>query len=239
LRSIPPPNPVTLLTLFRMPEVQLHGFTWQNDFMRNVYGATEEEIRSIPYTAETDLPSVYNRLDNVPVSFKTSCSPNTVCMGDCLRVFDSVNKETPLHITVIQYQQDDERNVKKLKEATQVNLTDSREILFGYLQREEIERLDKLVKSVPQRRKPTPEEHTAMYTLQMELQAKSGALYMNIKCNSQQSRLQCSFNQFQKFLDTYPDRVIAKSNTSDFRGHQVMPELESGRRQFRRRTVEQ
>jgi hypothetical protein len=221
-----------------MPEVQLHGFTWQNDFMRNVYGVTEEEITQIPYTAETDLPAAYNRLGNVPVSFKASCSLNTVCMGDCLRVFDSVNTESPLHATVIHYEQDDVRKVKKLKHVTEVNLTNSREILFGSLTREEIERLDKLVKTVPQKRKPTAEEHAALYALQAELQAKSGAIYMNIKCDSQQSRLQCSFNKFQKFLLAYPDRIVAQSDTCEFRGHRVMEELASGRRQFRRRAAD-
>ena len=222
-----------------MPEVQKHGFSWERNLIKEVYGASEEELKSIKYTNKMDLPAALNRLDHVNLSIKTSCAPNTVCMADCLRIFDSVSKEEPIHMAVLHYQQNDETKTKKLTSIVEVNLTNSREALFGSLTRDDIVRLDKLVKSVPQKRKPTPEEHATLYALQKELQAKSGAIYLNIKCNSQQSRLQCSFNKFQEFLTSHKDRVIAESKTSEFRGKTILQEVVSARRQFKKKTQEE
>lgn len=213
-----------------MPEVQQHGFSWEKDLLRNVYGATDEQLKAIKYTNKMDLPAPLNALEPVDISIKTTGSANTVCMADCLRIFDAVNSKAPLHMTVVHYKQ--EGDVKRLVSITEVNLTDSKELLFGSLTREDILRLDTLVKRVPQKRSPTPEEHTALYQLQEELQAKSGAIYLNIKCNSQQSRLQCSFNRFQTFLTSYPDRIVAQSTTHEFRGKPMLQEVASGRRQF-------
>lgn len=217
-----------------MPEVQRHGFTWEKDLMQNVYGATAEEIAGISYTEKTDLPAEFNRKDGLRVSIKTTGTPNTVCMADCLRIFDAVSDPTPLHVTVVIYKQNDETRLKELKEIVELDLTNAKKELFGDLERDHIQALDGRVKSVPQRRSPTEEEHKAMYTLQEELQKKSGAIYLNIKCNSQQSRLQCSFNKFQKFLTEHPERIIARSSTNEFRGGQIQAAVPGGRRQFNR-----
>jgi len=223
-----------LLYPFRMPEVQTHGFQWERNLILEVYGASDSELKSIKYTNKMDLPAKLNHLDKVNLSVKTSCADNTVCMADCLRIYDAVSKEEPLHMTVIHYNQDDKTNTKKLKSVVEVDLTKSKDILFGTLTREEIERLDKLVKSVPQKRSPTEEEHAAFYALQADLQKKSGAIYMNIKCNSQQSRLQCSFNKFQEFLETHKERIIAQTKTAEFRGKKILDEIPSARRVFKK-----
>jgi len=215
-----------------MAEVQSHGFSWEKDLLQNIYGATEEEIRKIPYTSKSDLPAELNRKDGVNLSIKTTCSPNTICMADCLRVYDSVTSGSPLHMTVIYYKQD--TTAKHLQSITEVDLTNSVIPLFGSLTRAHLERLDKAVKKIPAKRSPTREEHHELYRLRDELQALSGAIYLNIKCNSQQSRLQCSFNHFQRFLEKNPERVIGHSKTSSFRGGTVRETVDSGRRVFQR-----
>lgn len=227
---------VTLVTLpIKMPEVQKHGFSWEKDLLRNVYGAQDHELQAIKYTNKMDLPAALNHLDGVDVSIKTSCSANTVCMADCLRIFDAVSSGTPLHMTVVHYKQDGE--TKRLTSIVEVNLTGSKDLLFGSLTRADVERLDTLVKSVPQKRSPTPEEHTALYALQGELQAKSGAIYLNIKCNSQQSRLQCSFNKFQEFLTKNNERIVAQTTTAEFRGKPVIEQVASAKRSFNKQTA--
>ena len=222
-----------------MPEVQKHGFSWERNLIQEVYGASEAELKSIKYTNKMDLPAALNHLGHVNLSIKTSCSANTVCMADCLRIYDAVSSGEPLHMTVVHYKQDDATTTKKLVSVVEVNLTSSKEALFGSLTRDDIERLDKLVKSVPQKRSPTPEEHDALYALQGELQKKSGAIYMNIKCNSQQSRLQCSFNKFQDFLEKHKERIIAQSGTAEFRGKKILDEVASARRQFKKKSAEE
>ena len=223
----------TSIALFRMVrirnEVQRHGFIWERETC-GLFGATNEELDGIKYTSKIDLPAEFNRLDKCDISIKTSRSKNAVCMGDCLRVYDAVNSGKVIHMVVIHYEQNDATKTKKVLTIVEVDLTDSRESLFGTLTRSQIEELDRLVKSVPQKRRPTAEEYKRMYSLRDSLQKSSEAIHLDIKCDSSQSRLQCSFNRFQLFMEKNPERIVAKSNTHEFRGGAISPEIVSARR---------
>lgn len=215
-------------------EVQKHGFTWEGDMIRNVYKCTSPT----PYTGAIDLPAHLNNLDACRVSIKTTGSPNAVCMGDCLRVYDSVSGDVPIHATVMTYVQNDETKTKKIKSIEEVDITNSRTLLFGNISRAQIEELDQLIKKVPQKRSPTPEEHKAMYALRDSLHVLAGkdaAIHLDIKCNSQQSRLQCSFNQWLSFVANNPDRVVAVGDASSFRGGSICAEISSARRTFKKK----
>lgn len=218
-------------------EVQAHGFSWEKEIIRNIYHATTEELAQIKYTSKMDLPAKLNHLDGCDVSVKATCSPNAVCMADCLRVFDSVNSGEPIHMVVVYYKQDDSNKTKKIASITEIDLTASRDVLFGTLTRTQIEELDMAVKSVPQKRKPTEEEYKKMYSIRDTLQALSGAIHLDIKCNSTQSRLQCSFNRFQQFIEKNPTKVVAKSNTNEFRGGVISSEIQSSRRVFKKKPI--
>jgi hypothetical protein len=198
----------------------------------NIYRATIEELASIKYTGKMDLPSKFNRLDGCDVSIKTTCSKNAVCMADCLRVYDAVNSGIPIHLVVIHYKQSDD--TKSILSITEIDLTNSGDLLFGSLTREQIETLDKTIKSVPQKRKPTQEEHQKMFSLRDSLQGLSGAIHLDPKCNSTQSRLQCSFNRYQQFIEKNPTRVVSISNTNEFRGGVISSSIESSRRVFKK-----
>lgn len=215
-------------------EVQAHGFTWQDELLINVYKADISAMKALPYTSEFDLPAHLNNLEPVALSIKTTCSANTICMADCLRLYNIVSSDKPYHMTVVNYKQDDATTTKNVATIVEVDLRNSATELFGSLTREDLESLDKLVKAVPQRRKPTPEEHTAIYALRNTLQEKSGAIQLNIKCNSQQSRLQCSFNKFQQFLKNHPEHIIAQSSSAEFRGASISASISSARRKFKR-----
>jgi hypothetical protein len=215
-------------------EVQAHGFTWEKNLLQNIYGATEEEIKTCPYTNKMDCPAALNRKDGCDLSIKTTCSAQSVCMADCLRIFDAVHSGSPFHMVVVQYNQDDNTQTKRLVRVTEVDLTNSTVALFGSLTREQIEELDKAVKAVPQKRKPTQEEYDHMYGIRDRLQPLSGAIHLDIKCNSTQSRLQCSFNRFPTFLEKNPSRIVATSTTSEFRGGKILTEVSSGRRVFKK-----
>jgi hypothetical protein len=210
---------------------QGHGFSIEKDIMRTIYHMTEEEIKSIPYTSKVDIPANLNRLDHCDVSIKASCNPHMVCMADGLRFYDSVRSGTPIHMIVVHYCQ--MGDIKKIVTITEVDLTDSCEALFGSLTRADIETLDRAVKAIPQKKKPTEEERKTMYDIRDSLQKQSGAIHLDIKCNSTQSRLQCSFNRFQQFLESHPTRIVAKSNTHEFRGSALSPEIVSSRRVFK------
>ena len=89
-------------------------------------------MEEIKYTSKNDLPAKFNRLGNYDISVKTSGKKNNVCMADCLRVFDSVNSQKPIHIVVVNYEQNDSNNTKKISTITEIDLTNS--ILFYYLE---------------------------------------------------------------------------------------------------------
>ena len=216
-------------------EVQSHGFVLEKQILHNVFDATVIELKEIKYNSKNDLPAELNRLGNYDISVKTSGNKNSVCMADCLRVFDSVNSQKPIHIVVVQYEQNHSSNTKKISTITEIDLTNSTFLLFGTLSRFDIEKLDKLVKSVPQKRKPTQDEHKKMYSLRDSLQKLSGAIHLDIKCNSTQSRLQCSFNRFQLFIEKNPNIIIAKSNTNVFRDGIISSEIISHRRCFNKK----
>jgi hypothetical protein len=215
-------------------EVQAHGFSWEKEIICNVYRAKNEELKEIKYNSKMDLPAKLNRLDECDISVKTSCSQNAVCMADCLRVFDAVSSGKPIHMVVVHYVQDD-ASIKKITTITEVDLTNSRDLLFGSLTRSQIEELDKVVKSVPQKRKPTEEEYNKMYSLRDDLQKSSGAIHLDIKCNSTQSRLQCSLNRFQQFVEKNSEKIVAKSNTNEFRGGTISSQIISSRRVFKKK----
>jgi hypothetical protein len=215
-------------------EVQSHGFSWEKEIICNVYRATNEEIKEIKYTSKMDLPANLNRLDKCDVSVKTSRSQNSVCMADCLRVFDAVSSGSPIHMVVIHYIQDTP-TTKKITNITEVDLTSSSDLLFGTLTRSQIEELDKVVKSVPQKRKPTEEEYNRMYSIRNYLQKSSDAIHLDIKCNKSQSRLQCSFNRFQQFVEENPAKLVAKSNTNEFRGGAISSQIKSFPRSLKKK----
>lgn len=223
------------MSIIERREVQAHGFSWEKEIINNVFRVTKEEMDEIRYISKMDLPANLNRLDNCDISIKTTCKQHVVCMADCLRVFDSVSSGNSIHMIVIYYSQDETNKLKKIETITEINLTDSRDLLFGSLTRSQIEDLDKTVKTVPQKRKPTEEEYKKMYSLRDSLQELSGAIHLDIKCNSSQSRLQCSFNNFQNFIESNPTRVVARSNTNEFRGGVISSQIISSRRVFKKK----
>lgn len=221
-------------------EVQSHGFTWEGDLLKNVYGASDIDITTIKYNSKVDLPHTLNRIGSFDLSIKTTNSQNAVCMADCLRLYDMVGNDTstisiiPFHLVVVFYRQDDTRNMKIVKNIVEVDLTNARELLFGKITRPQLEELVNAIKAVPQKRKPSEEEYTTMYAIRDKLQPLMGshAIHLDIKCNSQQSRLQCSFNRFQEFIKENPSRIVAQSNTGEFRGGKIASEISSSRRTF-------
>ena len=215
-------------------EVQAHGFFWEKELIA-IYAAKSGEPKDISYTNKFDLPAALNRLDGCDLSIKTTRSQNAVCMGDCLRVFDAASSGSPIHMVVVYYTQDDASNTKNVAGIIEVDLTNSSEALFGTLTRSQIEALDAAVKSVPQKRKPTAEQYAQMYSLRDTLQVQSAAIHLDIKCNSTQSRLQCSFNRFQEFIEKNPERIVAKSNTCEFRGGAISSQITSSRRRFKQK----
>ena len=215
-------------------EVQSHGFSWEREILQKVYKITDDELKTITYTSKMDLPATFNRIGDYDLSIKTTCKSNYVCMADCLRIYDCVSSGSRIHMIVIVYKQDDNTKTKKITSIRQVDLTSSTNTLFGTVTREQLEELANAVKAVPQKRKPTKEEYDKMYSIRNKLQQLSGEIHLDIKCNSQQSRLQCSFNNFERFLNNHSDRIIKQSDSNVFYDEEITAEIQSSRRKFKK-----
>lgn len=130
-------------------EVQLHGFTWERELSHNIYGAQLEELATLKYTDKVDLPQRFNRLGKYDLSIKTSHSLNTICMADCLRVFNLVSCGDPIHLVVINY--DQQSNKKKITQIIEIDITNSCALLFGNITFAQIEQLNRMIKAIPQK----------------------------------------------------------------------------------------
>jgi hypothetical protein len=211
-------------------EVQRHGFTWQRDISINVYGAIEDELNTIGYTAKDDLPANLNRLDNVIVSIKTTKRDNTIDLGDFLRFYDTIVSGEKIHMTVIFYiQNGDYKSVKKIIE---VNLTNCSKLLFGDINRSDIEELDKIVKDIPHGPRTIQEKENTKL-VNKKIKDKCPCIIPNVKADSKnQRRLQCSFNKFQDFIRNNARLVISESDNNQFRGGSIQSQILSGPRTF-------
>ena len=206
-----------------MPENQQHGFLWEAMIKTLVFLLAGPD----PYTAVHDVDRCRNRFDpNENVSIKTTGS-DTLCMGDALRVF--TYEPGVAHTCIaVRYEQDADR--KNLKNVYELDLM-QRELLWGSVTKEDVEELDRLVRSMPNGQR-VPEIDRAIKQKKKELNAKSGAIKFNPKIDSKtQRRLQCSIPKFH----TYPSLIKSATAEPLVRGVQIAAFVLSGRRVRNRR----
>lgn len=213
---------LTNLTLrYKMPESQQHGNIWEDCIKRDVYQITQK----IPYTAKYDIPKEYNtRNQNENVSIKTT-QMKSVDMGDALRMYQ--NSE-PTSLLVIRYTQVEEK--KKLTEIINCQMP-AKDTLFGTVTLEEVQTLDKMIKSVP---KGKPEEALLkqIHEYKDTLNKKSGYAHLRPKLDSQsQRRLQCSIVDFEGLLQKNQSLVRERNSEGKLYDIAIPLELDSSRRQ--------
>lgn len=203
-----------------MPESQQHGYIWEDCIKRDVYQITQK----IPYTAKYDIPKEYNtRNQNENVSIKTT-QMKSVDMGDALRMYQ--NSE-PTSLLVIRYTQVEEK--KRLSEIVNCQMP-SKETLFGTVSLEEVQTLDKMIKSVP---KGKPEEALLkqIHEYKDTLNKKSGYAHLRPKLDSQsQRRLQCSIVNFEALLQKNQSLVRERNSEGKLYDIAIPLELDSSRR---------
>jgi len=219
-----------------MPESQAHGKSWEDDIKSYIFFLTKEECDSIMHSARHDIPGELNRLDNgVNISIKTTGS-DTVCMGDVRRMYENVGNGERYHMVVIMYKQNS-KTTKKIYRIIEIDLTNSRELLFGTATIEEINELVAYVKSIP---KDVTSAHRATYKrMAQDISAKNGG-YISYapKVDSKgQRRVQCCIPKFSKFVKEHPERIIVESQSGEFRGGTITEVIVSPPRQRNKKVV--
>jgi hypothetical protein len=220
--------------IFIKKAVQEHGFFWEKYTLCNCFEVSEEDLKGIGYTAKHDLPKDLNP-EGFNISCKCSKSLNDVNMGDPIRLFDSVNNEDDkIHIIIFFWKQFN--NTKKVIKTYEIDITDKKDLLFGGITKNELEELRNLVRKIPTKSKPSPEQRKEMYDLRDKLHEKKGVLRLDIKCNSQQSRIQCTIHKFTKFIIEHANLVISSNETNEFRGISI-PDFEGGSRVLKKKNT--
>ena len=133
--------------------VQNHGFFWEHELLVNVYRVDPYELKKVGHTSPFDGPAHLNRLTGIDMSIKTTGNSGTICLGDCLRIYEDVSSGKPYHMTVLHYKQDDATKTKNVMWITEIELTSSIQLMFGDLTREDISSLFR--RNVVQQRKNT------------------------------------------------------------------------------------
>ena len=201
---------------------QNHCFILEEEIKEKVYGITKD--KKIAYTEVHDIPAELNK--GVPVSIKTTGS-KTICFGDALRMFTNSNLLN-YECILVKYKQMEEE--KQIEEIIHLNLADSKKILFGEIEYDEIKELDSLVKSIPAGKCNT-ELYNKFHTLKKQLNKKSGYIRFNPKVDSKnQRRLQCSMPKFPEFVENEKERMLEKSLKGMLKGIQLSMSVLSKRR---------
>jgi len=207
-----------------MPENQAHGKAWENHLAANVYKSTQ----AVSHTAAIDVPHAFNGLDpGIDVSIKVS-GGDAVDMGDILRIFDEVSRDQPIHMTVLCWKQDTP-TTKKLTSITEVDLTNSVQLLFGTATRLQIQALVDYVKAIPHHGR-TAEHQSTYKRMAYELKTSCGGCisYAPKVDSTKQRRVQGHFGNFSAFVDAHRStRLVAESKTGEFRGGKIPEEIES------------
>lgn len=208
-----------------MPESQEHGKLWEKDIGMNVYKASEQELKCIPYTSPFDIPRNINRIDSANISIKVT-GTNSIDMADIIRLYNAVNNpDEPYHMTVLFWEQIN-TETKKLKKIIEINLTNTKTLLFGTATLEDILLLVNYVKSIPKNGRT--KEHTTTYLLMAnELSSRCGGFirYAPKVDSKSQRRVQGRLPNFTQFVEKNSDLVIAESNNNTFRGGTVKYEI--------------
>ena len=211
-----------------MPENQGHGKTWETDLGLNVYKATQAELDTVSHTAPIDVPRAFNRLEGIDVSIKVS-GKDTIDMADI------VSSGEKFHVTVVLWEQNSP-TTKKLKSITEVDLTNSVELLFGSVKREQLVDLVTAAKAVGKVRPTVTAEERARqissaYAMRDELHRLSGFMHIHLMFyTNTASRVQGQFTRFRQFVTENPDRLVAESQTCEFRGGRIANEITSTKR---------
>lgn len=219
----PPPTP--------RKESQAHGLTWEKDILHNSFRVPLYILDDRKKNAEFDLEAKYNKLvKGVNLSVKVSGS-NTINMGDCRRVYKEVASGIPIHLVVIQYKQ--VGNKKKIFKITEFDLTGAKELLFGDIRFEDLEKLDKAIKSLPRCSTPKSTNKRSLRFMRDDIYSQRSvrkSIRLNIKCTKQQRRLQFSIQNWAKFVADNRERVVLESTTNKFRKGFIRPALLSEQR---------
>ena len=209
-----------------MEQSQKHGFCWENEIRKSVFGLSEESNN----TNTHDIPCEKNKYNDIEnVSIKTTGSMTIYC-ADISRFYkyDFEKKNT---IIVVNYEQ--VSNNKVIKKIYEIDYNkECHKLLFGDLPLETINDYITNIKSIPKGHVSKEISEKYLKTKE-EIQKKfNPKIIINPKVDHiNQRRVQCSIPNFS---ETLKDFIIYKSdenNPNFIRGEKITKSIKSDKRE--------
>ena len=209
-----------------MPEVQLHGFDFENWIKKTFFADF-----TVSYSSKWDVPAEFNRLENVPeafqhlpVSIKTCKNRCPIGFGDALRQF---NVDEDFLLIVGFWEQSGANKNFVAVEAVKIGAIFWKN-LFAPLTEDELKSLDSVIKN--------KESHYAEVRKSAKEIKKSFAptkMILNPKIDSKsQRRLQCSL-PFNVFWNDILKKESSRNLETSLFGERVPNPFVSGARIFK------
>ena len=209
-----------------MPEVQLHGFDFENWIKKTFFAEF-----SISYSSKWDIPAEFNRLEivpeafrHLPVSIKTCKNGCPIGFGDALRQFK--NEEDFLLIIGFWEQSGANKNFVAV-EAAKITAENWRN-LFQPLTEEDLELLDSTIKN-----RETHYAEVRKSAREIKKAFPLTKMILNPKIDSKiQRRLQCSL-PFNVFWNDVAKKESYRNVECSLFGERVPNPFVSGARVFK------
>ena len=215
--------------------VQAHGHEWEDDLIAVFVSPSDmDEMDHLSHNSVHDIPKELNQLTGRNVSVKAT-KTNRVDFGDALRTLDNMTGTSPLEAVIIQYRQDGSQKIPS--RVVRLNLTDSKTVLFGDADIEEIKAdfkiLDAMVKSGnPDYKNKAAEIRGKMTGSHMKVAPKIGNA-----AKKRAGRLQVSLANIDKLIEQNPHLVIDDEHCDDITG--CLRTLESSVRTIGKKAVKE
>ena len=151
-------------------------------------------------TSIHDISKEENALDPTETQSIKTRKGNYIDCGDVLRLFDYNYKEKHTMIVFCYNQETSKRVINRILE---LNMNEEfKKVLFGTVKREDIENLDKYIKSIPMNGRTKTHSNTYKSMAKTLKESSNGWISYAPKVDSKcQRRLQCSIRNLDEFLE--------------------------------------
>ena len=210
-----------------LTQSQKHGFIFENMIRGNVFG-----LKNIKNDTKLhDIHCSENKFNqNENISIKISCNGDIGC-GDILRFYNyDFSKKNTMIVGIYKQINENQKNIEVIYE---IDYNEKfHKLLFGEIEKEEIEIYNDIVKSIP----PGYVKKEDRNYLKLKEHYQKGfnmKILINPKVDSKnQRRVQATIPKIEKILEKNPEFIVSKTVSPNLivRGVEIDSIIESARR---------
>jgi hypothetical protein len=209
--------------------VQGHGEAWENEILQTVYGVYPSS--GISYTSIHDVPKELNQRTGKNVSIKCTGS-KTVCFGDAARIVETLDKNSPLEVIIVNYKQ--VGDAKQIQQVDRLDFSSLGTALLGENLEKTKNGIDNLKEMV---KTGNPLYKETAKALQKEMASSGSYFTINPKVGNPEKKragrvqISISAKNMTRLVKEHPEMVLESAKCS-VHGCNLTESLVSGRRTF-------